>query len=137
MKKVLFYIALFSITIMSCAKDDLPIDAFVGTHNGNLKEYTCDSNVLVDTKTGIVAEITKDNDTDVTGVVSENGTELFSFSAKLDTANEKSIKISQFAYNSTSYFGAGNLSNGSIELQFATTSCPKEGNTYGVTLIFK
>jgi len=140
MKKLLILLLSISFLAISCTKDEepaKPIDKFIKTYIGNIKEYSCEENrTLLSTK-AMNAQITKENDTDLLVTVKNgSGVNLFTFSGKLDSSNENKFRISNFAYNSETLFGEGEMISGKLKLSFATLSCPV-GEQYRVTREFK
>lgn len=142
MKKLLLLLFSISIIAASCAKDEEPanpIDKFIGTVEGNLKEYSCaDSPVILNTLENVKAEITQEDDTHFNGKLNDSdGNKILSFSGTLDSSDESKFDIPNFVYNSDTLFGGGNITNNKMTISFAAFSCPKGTNTYQVTREFK
>lgn len=124
----------------SCTIDEAEksIDEFAGTFTGDLNTLTCEENqTLVSTISGVTATLTKDSETEITGILTENGSELFTFFGELDASNDNILIISEFVFETDTLFGRGEATETELELQFASRSCPMSDNTFGVTLQFK
>lgn len=140
MKNLLLILVCGVFLTYSCTIDEAEksIDEFAGTYTGSLNTLTCEENqTLVSAITGVTAVLTKDSETEITGVLSNGSAELFTFSGVLDSNNDNILLIGDFVYESDSLFGRGGVqSETEIELQFANRSCPMDDNTFGVTLQF-
>jgi hypothetical protein len=141
MKKLLLLTLISGIFLTySCTIDEAEksIDEFAGTFTGDLNTLTCEENqTLVSAITGVTAVLTKDSETEITGTLSDGGTQLFVFNGELDTSNDQILLISEFVYQADTLFGRGGVTESELELQFASRSCPMADNTFGVTLQFK
>lgn len=143
MKKLLFLFLSISFLAVSCTKDEepaKPIDKFVKTFTGSFYEYSCDASpVILQTLENTKVEISKQNDTDLSGKIKDgSGNSIFTFTGKLDENNDNAFRIPNFIYNSDTLFGGGEMSAGKLKIQFAAKSCPAAAaNTFRVTREFK
>ncbi len=130
-----------AILLVACGKDDepaRPIDKFVGKFDGKLREYKCsDTLIVINTFENYSVTTTEKSETSISGKLSdETGKTIFNFIADLDSDDNSKIKIISFAYNSETLFGGGKVSNGELNLQFASNKCPTGDNSYRVTREF-